>query len=184
MPAIVSGIACGPCAIGVAAQLNAEITFAQTGDLGTAIKGGLISGASAAAFHAIGTGFADISAPGRVGVLGTQFTARQLAAKAALHGLVGGVMSQLQGGKFGNGFTSAFVTQAASGAIGLIDSGNRDFSASRVIAAAVLGGTVSEISGGKFANGAITGAFSRAFNDENDAGSIENRRKLPVYEGD
>jgi len=32
--------------------------------------------------------------------------------------------------------------------------------------AAVAGGTASELTGGKFANGAITGAFSRAFNDE------------------
>jgi len=34
------------------------------------------------------------------------------------------------------------------------------------MAAAVVGGTASEISGGKFANGAVTGAFSRLFNDE------------------
>jgi hypothetical protein len=32
-----------------------------------------------------------------------------------------------------------------------------------------MGGTASELSGGKFANGAITGAFSRAFNDEVEA---------------
>ena len=35
-----------------------------------------------------------------------------------------------------------------------------------MITAAVVGGTVSEVTGGKFANGAVTGAFSRAFNDE------------------
>jgi len=29
-----------------------------------------------------------------------------------------------------------------------------------------VGGTASELSGGKFSNGALTGAFSRAFNDE------------------
>jgi hypothetical protein len=36
----------------------------------------------------------------------------------------------------------------------------------RVVAAAVIGRTASAISGGKFSNGAVTGAFSRAFNDE------------------
>ena len=36
----------------------------------------------------------------------------------------------------------------------------------RALAAAVLGGTVSAATGGKFANGALSGAFSRAFNDE------------------
>jgi hypothetical protein len=39
-------------------------------------------------------------------------------------------------------------------------------SAKRIAAAALLGGTTSALTGGKFANGAITGAFSRAFNDE------------------
>ena len=36
----------------------------------------------------------------------------------------------------------------------------------RVTAAAVVGGTASKLTGGKFANGALTGAFSRLFNDE------------------
>ncbi len=36
----------------------------------------------------------------------------------------------------------------------------------RSIAAAVVGGTASTLSGGKFANGAMTGAFSRIFNDD------------------
>ena len=38
--------------------------------------------------------------------------------------------------------------------------------AARITAAAAVGGTASVMSGGKFANGAVTGAFSRAFNDE------------------
>lgn len=65
------------------------------------------------------------------------------------------------------------MTQAFSGAIDGIggnkfssayfEAGNR---AARIVAAAVVGGTTSVMSGGKFANGAITGAFSRAFNDD------------------
>jgi hypothetical protein len=58
------------------------------------------------------------------------------------------------------------VTQAFSGAIDGLDDGTIGISAERVAAAAVLGGTTSALTGGKFANGAITGAFSRAFNDE------------------
>jgi hypothetical protein len=45
-------------------------------------------------------------------------------------------------------------------------------SAKRIAAAAILGGSTSALTGGKFANGAITGAFSRAFNDE-----IHDRRE-------
>ena len=71
----------------------------------------------------------------------------------------------LQDGKFGHGFTSASVTQAFAGSIDGIDEGQR-FSPKRIVAAAVIGGTSSSITGGKFSKGAVTGAFSRAFNDE------------------
>ena len=57
------------------------------------------------------------------------------------------------------------MTQAFSGQIDGLDI-NTAQSAQRVIAAAVVGGTTSVISGGKFGNGAVTGAFSRALNDE------------------
>jgi hypothetical protein len=46
-----------------------------------------------------------------------------------------------------------------------IDQGVK-LSSSRVFAAALVGGTTSVMTGGKFGNGAMTGAFSRAFNDE------------------
>ncbi|GAA5525250.1 hypothetical protein Maes01_01815 [Microbulbifer aestuariivivens] len=82
-------------------------------------------------------------------------------------------MSEMQGGRFKHGFTSAGIVQAFSGGIDLIDAG-AESSVMRVIAAAVLGGTASVASGGKFANGAITGAFSRAFNDEAQHGAQKN----------
>jgi hypothetical protein len=88
------------------------------------------------------------------------------AAKVLSHGVAGGVMNSLQGGKFGHGFVSAGVAQAASGMIDGIDPSNIGFSPSRTFAAAMLGGSVSAASGGKFASGAATAAFSRAFNDE------------------
>ncbi len=85
------------------------------------------------------------------------------AAKVAMHGIAGGVVQKLQGGKFGHGFLSAGVTQAFSGKIDGIDAANRRFSPSRVIAAALVGGSVSAATGGKFANGASTAAFAHAF---------------------
>jgi hypothetical protein len=83
----------------------------------------------------------------------------QAYAKLALvSGVTGGVMAELQGGRFGNGFVSAGVNallapipEAASSKPGL-----------QAVYAAVVGGTVSRISGGKFANGAVTGAFQFA----------------------
>lgn len=77
-------------------------------------------------------------------------------------------MSKLNGGRFAHGFISAGTTQAFAKTIGGIGDGERSFgiTAARVTSAAIVGGAASELSGGKFANGAVTGAFSRAFNDQ------------------
>jgi len=69
------------------------------------------------------------------------------------------------------------VTQAFSGKIDRLDI-NTAHSAQRVIAAAVVGGTTSVISGGKFGNGAVTGAFSRALNDEHKHGETEAQKQI------
>ena len=131
------------------------------------LRGGVMGAFSSGLFHSIGSAFA--ACKRCVGsALGSQLNAASLAAKSTLHGIAGGVMNVLQGGKFGHGFASASVTQLASGAIGRIDAGSGR-SINRVAVAAVLGGTVSQVTGGKFANGAIVGAFSRAFNDEVEA---------------
>jgi hypothetical protein len=135
------------------------------------LKGGLWGAFSAGLFFGIGAG---IPGTGSGGVMGTGLNATQFASKVALHGIAGGVLQKLQGGKFGHGFMAAGVTQAFSGKIDSLDPGNQNFSPARVAAAAVLGGSVSAASGGKFANGAITGAFSRAFNDEMEAFSQDN----------
>ena len=129
------------------------------------LEGAAIGAFSAAAFHGIGSISFEggLAADAGKGVLGTKLTSAGLALKSGLHGAAGGLMSALQGGRFGHGFISGFATQAATGRIGGLK-----YSHQRVLAAAVLGGTVSAATGGKFANGAITGAFSRAFNDESD----------------
>lgn len=119
------------------------------------LKGALIGAFTAGAFHGVGTHFQGVG----------KLTSGLKAAKALAHGVVGGISSVLNGGKFGHGFASAGLTQALSGSIDGIDKGTR-FSAERIVAAAVVGGTSSAITGGKFANGAVTGAFSRTFNDE------------------
>lgn len=90
--------------------------------------------------------------------------------KVAAHGMVGGVMSVAQGGKFGHGFLAAGVTQAASlgGLMGEVHA-NMTFGdyLDNALRSAALGGTVSTLTGGKFGNGAVTAAFSRLLNDIN-----------------
>jgi len=125
------------------------------------IKGAVIGAFSAAMFQGIGNAFVRMGQNASAAAQGWLQAGKILA-----HGVAGGIMSELNGGKFGHGFWAAGFTQAFAGPIGGIDSGTEGFSPARVVAAAIVGGTASELSGGKFANGAMTGAFSRAFNDE------------------
>ncbi|MBB3059200.1 FG-GAP-like repeat-containing protein, partial [Microbulbifer rhizosphaerae] len=78
--------------------------------------------------------------------------------EAFYFGVVGGITSVLQGGKFGHGFVSAYVG-AAVNASGVLQgqSGPVQF-----LGSVVVGGTVSEATGGKFANGAVYAAFAFA----------------------
>lgn len=70
-------------------------------------------------------------------------------------------MSNLQGGKFGDGFAGAGVSEALSPAVSSLHN-----EGGRVTVAAIIGGTASKLSGGKFINGAFSAAFGQLFNDE------------------
>ena len=133
---------------------------AVTGFVAGGVATGTFNGALVGAFtgQAFGAlhGFAPVSTGGRL-------------VKVAAHGIVGGAGSSLSGGKFGHGFVAAGFTQAVGQFGGddfFANSGSTSDRLNNVIKAAMIGGTASAISGGKFANGAVTGAFSRALNDE------------------
>lgn len=81
------------------------------------------------------------------------------ATKVLAHATAGGVVADLQGGKFGHGFISAGITKGAQ-VSGIVS----DDLIQGVISSAIIGGTVSEITGGKFSNGAFTAAFQFAMN--------------------
>jgi len=88
--------------------------------------------------------------------------------RAALHGLAGGTLASLQGGKFGHGFVTAGVGKAVTSHVAL--TGNDYFDGA---IAALVGGTLSEASGESFTNGALTAAMQFAFNQL--FGSDDNR---------
>jgi hypothetical protein len=93
-------------------------------------------------------------------------------AKVFAHGMVGGLSSVIQGGRFYQGFASAGVSQFASvaGLYGDVPSSPTIGTYMRnAVSAAVVGGTTSALLGGKFANGAITAAMGRLFNDLGEA---------------
>ncbi|OZG72357.1 hypothetical protein BTA51_16640 [Hahella sp. CCB-MM4] len=148
-------VICPECAPFVQGLLMGAINAAIVG--GNIAKGAVIGGLSGGVFGAIGQSS-----------LG--FEARVLA-----HGLAGGVISVMQGGKFGQGFVSSaftkFVTlNLAEGAEtgSLYDMQDKDFGkiVGRTAIAALVGGTTSVIGGGKFANGAQTAAMAHLFNGE------------------
>ena len=146
---IAVGIYCGPAAPVCLAQGSALLAAASGGDIGDIFKAAAIAYVSAEAFSYVGHGMPLPKDPGL-----------RYLAKAAAHGVVGGVRSVASGGKFKHGFLAAGVAQLGAPAIdGLKTVGGR-------VAAAVVGGTASKLGGGKFANGALTAAFGRLYNDE------------------
>lgn len=90
----------------------------------------------------------------------TGLTFTQFSGKVVTTGMAGGVVSMVQGGKFGCGFLSAGLVEATAPGLESIKN-----PAERVTASALLGGTVSEISGGKFASGAGSAAMLTALRE-------------------
>jgi RHS repeat-associated protein len=141
---------------------------ALTGAISTGSLEGAVWGAfSALSFYAIGNAIGN--AYGKNGsFLGTDYTPGAFAAKTLSHGVAGGMLTEVRGGKFGHGFSSSFVTAAASPFISG-KTGLNDYAQTAV--ATIVGGTASSLSGGKFANGAITAAMAYSYNQLKDDGS-------------
>lgn len=144
--------------------------------VGEGIAAGAIAGASAGfvsgAIQSNGNlqGALDGAFSGAVfGGLGGYFGNSYSITRIAVEATAGGVVSTIEGGKFGNGFVSAGVGAAAMPLVGRLQ-----YASERVVAAAIIGGTASEISGGKFANGAMTAAFQEAFSSIA-SGAAQNR---------
>lgn len=136
----------------------------STGALRGALRGAFTAAATAVAFQQIGQGF-----NGPEGSWNVQGGAAHIAA----HAVTGGVIADLQGGKFGHGFFAAGITK------GFQVSGT--MSGDPVIAtmqSAIVGGTASAISGGKFANGAVTGAFQYLYNYAQNKTDINREKEI------
>ncbi|NJR43974.1 RHS repeat-associated core domain-containing protein [bacterium] len=91
------------------------------------------------------------------GAIGDNFTKPGLS-KVLAHGAAGGVISVMQGGKFGHGFVSNAISEAFSPVISDISN-----EYAQGLVASLVGGTASAASGGKFANGFVSAGFGWAF---------------------
>ena len=140
------------------------------------LQGGLYGAFSAGLFYGVGNYFQNSGWAFDNGTACTaQMTSVGLTAKVVSSGIAGGVMSSLEGGKFGNGFLAAGATTALAPTIDSIGNGP-----GQVVAGAIVGGTVSEISGGNFGNGAMTGAFAQLFQEVAN-GARQGERGTWVY---
>ncbi|MDZ7790302.1 MAG: RHS repeat-associated core domain-containing protein [Xanthomonadales bacterium] len=148
-----------------AETLNAVSTVMVGGALSGAVASGSWDGAlwgafSGAAFYGVGQWVNSASwSSGNFG--GSGLSGAQFAVKSLGHGVTGGIVSDLRGGKFGHGFASSFVGAASHP---YIANGFKENSLAQGTVAALVGGTASRLSGGKFANGAATAAMAYAFN--------------------
>ncbi len=157
--AVVGGAVTGFVAGGVA-------TGSLRGAVSGAIAGAVFGGISELASSMSHGNFVDMAVNEKWELLdtlheygGNFLTNTQIAGVIGSHAIAGGVIADLQGGKFGHGFWSAGFTKAAMGSYV-----SDDVSFGNAIKSAIVGGTASVISGSKFVNGAITGAFQYSLN--------------------
>jgi len=121
-----------------------------TGAVSTgSLKGALTGAVTGAIFGAIG---------GKIHAAEGTKTAWSIGEEVLAHGMAGGVLQELQGGKFGHGFVSAGFMKG----FGKIQTSD---TFGRVLIQAIAGGTVSQLTGGKFANGAMTAAIQYTVNE-------------------
>ena len=134
-------------ASGLAWASTAAGNAAIAGAISGAVGGGILTGTVKGAFYGALSG----AALGAIGASGLNNFAKGVTAGSA-----NGVISELQGGKFGHGFLSA----GAGFWTGLNLGG--DISFGKFLGASIAGGTISELTGGKFANGAISAGLAYA----------------------
>ena len=166
------------CALGNALQCAGATfgnAYASGASLKRALKAGLFAYVSVQAFTAIGETFS-----GAAGTALAKGGVNHFLATA----VTGGVLTELQGGKFGHGFLAA----GSGFAVGHVGAAQGWRPETRFVASVVSAGTVSEITGGKFANGAMTVAFAytaealaRAYHYARNAENEQYFRELGVY---
>lgn len=156
----VAAWACGPCAAGVAAAFTASIAYMNGYSAVDAFYMGMQAGMHSVLSYGI---FTNIGAAfGNEGGLWFEFGTKNGFWHIASHATAGGVLSVLQGGKFGHGFASAGIVKGLAPVIDLATA--KWGYPGGMITSMVIGGTASDVSGGKFANGAITAVFQYHFN--------------------
>lgn len=155
---------------------TAMTTVAVGGALSSAVASGSWEGAYWGAFSAqlfFGAGQWIGSSDWARGSFAGDLSGAGFAMKTLSHGLIGGTVSHLQGGRFGHGFISSGAGAAVTPYVSNRFNGNRF---ARGAAIALVGGSASSLTGGKFANGAVTAAMAFSFNECVSGGCVRRDR--------
>jgi hypothetical protein len=156
--------------------------FASGAIQSNSFNGGVHGAFSGLAFFGVSAGFNHLAnvnlAAGTKTMSSTGLTAAQFTGQIVAHGMTGGVLASVQGGKFGHGFASAGFTTGASPMIGQAGG-----PMAQGTAAALVGGTASTMTGGKFANGAVTAAMSYALSSAASRGASSGEGEWMFPEG-
>ena len=164
--------ACAPFLPIVAGLAAGFVTGVTSGNLGLAIRSGIIASATALAFQGVGeltSGLAAVDPTGGAAAPMTSGSPLHLL-KVAGHAAVGCLSAVASGGGCGPGAMAAGASAAATPFI--LDAfpdpkGNAAHLFGGTAASAVLGGLGSVAGGDKFGNGAVTAAFGYLFNAMN-----------------
>ncbi|VVM17751.1 hypothetical protein BSPWISOXPB_712 [uncultured Gammaproteobacteria bacterium] len=149
-----------------AAESGAVIGFTQgtlnSANLGEGVKQGVISGVTAAAISEVAHGGENNA---------SEFTTTE---QLALQGLVGGISTELRGGKFQDGFVSAIISKGVD--LGL-EGQQLDFYTQGAITM-IAGGLASKAGGGSFEDGAVQAGMVFLYNSR---GAIKLNGKIPSW---
>jgi hypothetical protein len=152
-----------------AAAASAFVAGVTSGSLGAALRAGITSFITAAAFQAVGdlTGGLALDGAPDGGHAPLDFMSEAHLFNIAGHALVGCVSAVMGGGKCGPGALSAAAGSFAGPLVGQMFPDPQHNTADLfggTVASAVVGGVASVAGGGMFANGAVTAAFGYLFN--------------------
>ncbi|MBL4868076.1 MAG: RHS repeat-associated core domain-containing protein [Pseudomonadales bacterium] len=136
---------------GVGAPIAANIMAAAVADI--VATGGVDPTSLAVSMFSAG-----VLNPAMSGVKGT-------ALRMLGHGVIGGIRSDLTGGKFVHGFVTGALNESLDRVFDKIGSATKSIFV-EAAAAGLVSGAMSEQMGGSFKNGALTGGFARLFNHQ------------------
>ncbi len=171
IPLLRSVIQIAACAVGGIVGCIAAagaMTLAAGGSIGDALMAMAFSAVQIGTWTAVGMLIEPLQAA--MSVAGDAFNIGFAMAKGAIHGIVGGALSVMQGGDFVAGFVSNALGAAAGvfsqGIFGAFGTGDFGAMMGRTMMAAAAGCGGAVLSGGKCANGAVTAAMAHLFNAE------------------